>query len=43
MRKFIGDDLGAARIADRKHPYYWAAFIQSGDWRGLGAQPSVAK
>ena len=21
--------------ADRSHPFYWAAFIQSGDWRGL--------
>jgi CHAT domain-containing protein len=20
---------------DYRHPYYWAAFIQSGDWRNL--------
>ncbi|HEX6622770.1 MAG TPA: CHAT domain-containing protein, partial [Pyrinomonadaceae bacterium] len=25
---------GAPR--DLSHPYYWAAFIQSGDWRGMG-------
>jgi len=24
---------------DYRHPYYWAAFIQSGDWRGLNPQP----
>jgi CHAT domain-containing protein len=20
---------------DRRHPYYWASFIQSGEWRSL--------
>jgi CHAT domain-containing protein len=26
-----------------RHPYYWASFIQSGDWRGLDdAQPAPA-
>ena len=23
------------RLEDRSHPFYWASFIQSGDWRGL--------
>jgi CHAT domain-containing protein len=27
-------------IPNREHPYYWAAFIQSGDWRPI-AKPSV--
>ncbi|MBC7933194.1 MAG: CHAT domain-containing protein [Rubrivivax sp.] len=42
-RRGIGDELGAAKTADRTHPYYWAAFIQSGDWRGMHAQPSVIR
>jgi CHAT domain-containing protein/tetratricopeptide (TPR) repeat protein len=25
--------------ADLRHPYYWAAFIQSGDWRAMNARP----
>jgi CHAT domain-containing protein/tetratricopeptide (TPR) repeat protein len=28
---------------DRRHPYFWAAFIQSGDWRGMQAQPARAE
>jgi CHAT domain-containing protein/Flp pilus assembly protein TadD len=24
---------------DRRHPFYWAAFIQSGEWKGLDGQP----
>jgi CHAT domain-containing protein len=24
--------------ASRAHPYYWAAFISSGDWRSMGGQ-----
>ena len=28
---------------DRRHPYFWAAFIQSGDWRGMQAQPANSK
>ncbi len=23
------------RSKDRQHPFYWAAFIQSGDWRRI--------
>jgi CHAT domain-containing protein len=29
----------AAPRGGRSHPYFWAAFIQSGDWRGMQAQP----
>ncbi|MBC7932763.1 MAG: CHAT domain-containing protein [Rubrivivax sp.] len=29
--------------ADRRHPYFWAAFIQSGDWRSMQTQPASAK
>ena len=25
----------AAAAGDRSHPFYWASFIQSGEWRGL--------
>jgi CHAT domain-containing protein/Tfp pilus assembly protein PilF len=29
----------AAKVkADYSHPYYWAGFIQSGDWRGMNFQ-----
>jgi CHAT domain-containing protein/Tfp pilus assembly protein PilF len=29
-------DVGEKRLGkDYRHPYYWAAFIQSGDWRNL--------
>ncbi|HEY9285181.1 MAG TPA: CHAT domain-containing protein, partial [Pyrinomonadaceae bacterium] len=30
----LGGQLGG-RGADRGHPYFWAAFIQSGDWRPM--------
>ena len=23
---------------DRQHPYYWASFIQSGEWKSLGGK-----
>ena len=26
---------GLTGRADRSHPYFWAAFIQSGDWRAI--------
>ena len=42
-RRGVGAELGAAQVTDRRHPYYWAAFIQSGDWRGMQAQPAGAK
>jgi hypothetical protein len=34
---------GLAGKVDRRHPYFWAAFIQSGDWRGMGALPARSK
>jgi CHAT domain-containing protein len=27
--------LAMLRRKDRQHPFYWAGFIQSGDWRNL--------
>ena len=27
--------LGILRQKGRDHPFYWAGFIQSGDWRAL--------
>jgi CHAT domain-containing protein len=38
-----GDALRQAKVAIRKHParrhpYYWAGFIQSGEWAGLDGQ-----
>jgi len=27
--------LAMLRRKDRRHPYYWASFIQSGDWANL--------
>jgi tetratricopeptide (TPR) repeat protein/CHAT domain-containing protein len=32
----------AVMKADHSHPYYWASFIQSGDWRGISPQPDPA-
>jgi tetratricopeptide (TPR) repeat protein len=29
------DVAGTPAVEDYHHPYYWAAFIQSGDWRSL--------
>jgi CHAT domain-containing protein/lipopolysaccharide biosynthesis regulator YciM len=31
----IGVELGAGRARDRSHPFYWAAFIQSGEWKPM--------
>jgi CHAT domain-containing protein/Tfp pilus assembly protein PilF len=33
-----GDTAGKVATKDYRHPYYWAAFIQSGDWRSLTGQ-----
>ena len=27
--------LGMFKTTKREHPFYWASFIQSGDWRSL--------
>jgi CHAT domain-containing protein/Flp pilus assembly protein TadD len=29
---------GEASVKDYRHPYYWASFIPSGDWRNLAGQ-----
>ncbi len=34
----IGGDAGArTQTEDRSHPFYWASFIQSGEWRAMSA------
>jgi CHAT domain-containing protein len=38
-----GDALRQAQLAmlkrkDRRHPFYWASFIQSGEWANLDGQ-----
>jgi CHAT domain-containing protein/tetratricopeptide (TPR) repeat protein len=38
--------LSMLKSADRSHPYYWASFIQIGDWRKLevgGTTPSLQR
>jgi CHAT domain-containing protein/Tfp pilus assembly protein PilF len=30
-----GLGIEKTRVEDRSHPFYWASFIQSGDWRSL--------
>jgi CHAT domain-containing protein len=30
--------LKMLRSRDRRHPYYWAAFIESGEWANLAGQ-----
>lgn len=37
----LSGSLGAT--ADRSHPYFWAAFIQSGDWRPMDTRPAGVK
>ena len=39
-----GEALRAAQLAmlkrdNRRHPFYWASFIQAGDWTGLNDRP----
>jgi CHAT domain-containing protein len=31
-------ELAMLRNPKRKHPYYWASFIQSGEWANLEGQ-----
>ena len=42
-----GDTRGVALASgtkkDRSHPFFWASFIQSGDWRSMSAQETNAK
>jgi CHAT domain-containing protein len=35
QRGLSGQPGAAAPAGDRSHPFYWAAFIQSGDWRPM--------
>jgi CHAT domain-containing protein/tetratricopeptide (TPR) repeat protein len=35
QRRGIGTELGAGKGGDRSHPFYWAAFIQSGEWKPM--------
>ena len=37
----VGDKLNSK--ADRSHPYFWAAFIQSGDWRSIAGMSGPSK
>jgi len=40
----LGSELGAgSKPSDRSHPFYWAAFIQSGDWRPVAGQALSVK
>lgn len=45
MHSFYAQSPGGLRIIfathpDYRHPYYWSAFIQSGDWRRVNPQPA---
>src|SRR5205085_5531103 len=31
----LSGEMKTQTIEDRSHPFYWASFIQSGDWRGM--------
>ncbi len=35
--------LGNAGTENRSHPFYWASFIQSGEWRTMEAKAVGAK
>lgn len=37
-RRETGDIVSEASGKDYRHPYYWAAFIPSGDWRDLAGR-----
>jgi CHAT domain-containing protein len=37
QRRETGDDFDSA-ARDYRHPYFWAAFIPSGDWRSMGGK-----
>lgn len=34
-KRETGEMVGEVKTRDYRHPYYWAAFIPSGDWRSL--------
>ncbi len=44
QQRGLQSDVGSAGSErDWTHPFYWASFIQSGDWRSLGEQTRTAK
>ena len=40
-RGLLGVQTPPADKADYSHPFYWAAFIQSGEWRGMNHRPQA--
>ena len=38
-----GLTVGSGSDKDRSHPFFWASFIQSGDWRSMSASKTKAK
>ena|SRR5215217_5409581 len=34
---------GTASKKDRSHPFFWASFIQSGDWRSMSAKKTLTQ
>jgi len=38
-----GLTLGSGSKKDRSHPFFWASFIQSGDWKSMSGQESKEK
>ena len=38
-----GLTLGSGSKRDRSHPFFWASFIQSGDWKSMSGQESKEK
>jgi CHAT domain-containing protein len=43
QRGLAGELGGPRKAGDRSHPFYWAAFIQSGDWRPIAARQGPSK
>ncbi|MDQ3133768.1 MAG: CHAT domain-containing protein [Acidobacteriota bacterium] len=41
QRGLLGAAGGKAGTEDRSHPFYWASFIQSGEWRAMESVPTV--
>ena len=43
VRTLTGGERHSYGLArhNRQHPFYWASFIQAGDWRPLGGQRDV--
>ena len=39
----LSQELGGRPKQSREHPFFWASFIQSGDWRSLNSQPGANK